>query len=422
VPIARASKIKCSPKLFEGIDCALRLPPHERPQSIDAFLAALGWQLAKPRPRKSAWRRVWISAPILITVSALAAIGYERQIAETAQYDAARGNAPKLWAYMDSCFICEFSAEANREKIALESDRARRAEDLRRYNLARGNVDTMREYLMACQIIEFCEDARRELTRIEGNLRDEEFYASARGNAAKLHEYLDWCGRACRHSDAAREEVRVLEAANNREAQVYRTALQCIRGPSACNPDDCLLPYQSAFPGGDHSLELKDEARRAADGPQCVQFRIFANKDMDGGDLGQPLRNIVYQACLSACKSHNECKAFSYDKWIKACYLKNSVTVQRSDPSSTVGVRQDLQPPPQATSPRKMERRGLEFSGNIYRNFMTGSRDSCSNICFQDPMCLAYTFRGGNCALFDDVDYASAEATAQSGVKLQPPR
>lgn len=43
VPIAQASKISCPPEVFDAIDQALRLPAHDRPQTMEDFARLLHW-------------------------------------------------------------------------------------------------------------------------------------------------------------------------------------------------------------------------------------------------------------------------------------------------------------------------------------------------------------------------------------------
>jgi serine/threonine protein kinase len=50
VSIAQASKIRCHPRVFAAIDGALKLPSQERPQSVDEFVAMLGWGAQQPQP------------------------------------------------------------------------------------------------------------------------------------------------------------------------------------------------------------------------------------------------------------------------------------------------------------------------------------------------------------------------------------
>jgi hypothetical protein len=49
------------------------------------------------------------------------------------------------------------------------------------------------------------------------------------------------------------------------------------------------------------------------------------------------------------------------------------------------------------------------------------SRDACSTACERESRCLAYTYSGGNCDLFDRTDFAERNESAQSGVKAQYP-
>jgi hypothetical protein len=145
------------------------------------------------------------------------------------------------------------------------------------------------------------------------------------------------------------------------------------------------------------------------------------NRDMDGGDLGTPLKNIDMAACQAACRTNGACVAVSFDKWNRWCFLKRAVAALRLEPQSDIAVRADHPVPAQVTAAVTMESFRALFPGSGYRTSDAKSRDACSDLCLKDARCLAYTLRANACTLFDQPAEYSRNSTALSGVKRQLP-
>lgn len=159
--------------------------------------------------------------------------------------------------------------------------------------------------------------------------------------------------------------------------------------------------------------------------PRKVSYATYPNADMEGGDLpGPPQLYGEQSACEQACTEATspECVGYAYDKWIKACYLKQSLTQLRLDPESSVVVR--------STSPRlgiqpgpvDIEAAGFRFNdtnNTPYASTSSPSRKACSQLCRSENACLGYQYEKSVCSRYDRLDTAAKDAKAQSGVKRQ---
>jgi serine/threonine protein kinase len=157
--------------------------------------------------------------------------------------------------------------------------------------------------------------------------------------------------------------------------------------------------------------------------PPAPTYVTYENRDIDGGDLPGTLPHLsgVDQAsCLSACNNTSGCIGFSYGKWDRACYLKQSLPDLRFEPNSTAVFKSGRQVPPNFGAPRKMERATRIFDGSRYSTSSASSRQACSDLCEAETSCLGYQYTGGSCWRYDRIDSATKDPSAQSGVKRQP--
>jgi serine/threonine protein kinase len=232
------------------------------------------------------------------------------------------------------------------------------------------------------------------------------------------------------------------------EPTLYQSALDCIRNSISCNPDACLTPYRSSIGFGDRYSSLRAEYDKIIQSPRCSQptsqppiiaaptiaprptyvpppptYVTYENRDVDGGDLPGALphlRDVDQQACASACDTTTGCIGYSYGKWDRACYLKQSFPDLRFEPNSTAALQSGQLVPPSFSAARKIEKTSRTFAGNRYSTSPASSRVSCSVICEREEACLGYQFTGGACWRYDRIDFATKDPSAQSGVKRQP--
>jgi serine/threonine protein kinase len=213
------------------------------------------------------------------------------------------------------------------------------------------------------------------------------------------------------------------------EQRLYDAALRCIRESTSCDADQCLNQYRSGIGIGDRYSSLREEYEKVKRSPRCapppprITYRTFENRDIDGGDLPGKLPHLTdvdQQVCQSTCDTTSGCIGYSYGKWDRACYLKQSLPDLRHEPNSTAAIRSGQQTPADFQSGKKMEKATRIFAGNRYSTSPAANREACSNICDSEVACLGYQFVGGSCWRYDRIDFATKDPKAESGVKRQP--
>jgi hypothetical protein len=153
------------------------------------------------------------------------------------------------------------------------------------------------------------------------------------------------------------------------------------------------------------------------------EFKTYDNWDISGADL-RTVKRVDHAKCVAACRSDERCRAYSYDKWNRWCFLKSGIGSLLLDPSSSTGVRGATgEPAVSELAPRLDRRSAKKFSGQEYRTAAGPSAESCETMCQQDTKCLGYTFVGSaqKCQLFERIDTFSNDRNAASGVKTQTP-
>ena len=127
---------------------------------------------------------------------------------------------------------------------------------------------------------------------------------------------------------------------------------------------------------------------------------------------------------MSACEGDAGCKAYSYDKWKRYCYLKGTLVPLVLNPSSLSGVRESIGKPEISELQLRMERtQARKFSGNELLFTTNSTLDSCESKCQQHESCVGLTFEKGTdaCRLFNSIAAPSREKNATSVIKTQAP-
>lgn len=158
--------------------------------------------------------------------------------------------------------------------------------------------------------------------------------------------------------------------------------------------------------------------------PSAVRISDFAtyeNFDLPHGDA-RKVRDVELRKCVALCKSDSACRAFSYDNWTKWCFLKSTVTQLTFDPTSTSGVRADLDKPQEATSAIRIEPLSSKrLKGQALRIASVHSTQECEKACEQEQACLGFTYStsGERCELFSKVETVVHDNRVSSGYKTQ---
>ena len=150
-------------------------------------------------------------------------------------------------------------------------------------------------------------------------------------------------------------------------------------------------------------------------------FTIYDNFDLPQGDLRR-LEGVELSKCVATCESDRECKAYSYDKWNRWCFLKSNIATLTLDPASISGVRKAVDVPQEATSPIRIEPLvSKALRGSSYRTSSLKSAQGCQQSCEQDRKCLGFTFTTSRqrCELFDNIKTVDRGSGVTSGYKTQ---
>ena len=162
--------------------------------------------------------------------------------------------------------------------------------------------------------------------------------------------------------------------------------------------------------------------------PPPAKYLFYEGKDIDGNDLAIQ-RSSSLELCSSACKERSGCRAFSYDKWNRWCFLKDTIPSEiRVEPNSIVAVISTASPRV-SSEPLVIEKYpNAKFVDAPYRNVTDVSFNGCSLECERDANCEVFTHssRSRQCELFRrPSEYfhqtGSNRGDYNSGVKRQKP-
>jgi hypothetical protein len=157
--------------------------------------------------------------------------------------------------------------------------------------------------------------------------------------------------------------------------------------------------------------------------PGNAVYTTYDNRDLYGNDL-RNVRGIDLSSCVSACRQESQCRAYSYDKWNRLCFLKSSAEEVRVDPRSISGLLQGMPIPRISSIPIRMERyRDKYFPGSGYRSLVSSSFEACEKACESEEACIAHSFQKTDhrCRLFDRTGEYFSNKSADSGAKRQSP-
>jgi PAN domain len=155
-----------------------------------------------------------------------------------------------------------------------------------------------------------------------------------------------------------------------------------------------------------------------------IAYKTLTNRDISGGDR-RTLTQVDMSACVAACRSDAECRAFSYDKWNRYCFLKSSLSKLYLEPRSITGIRQDVPVPETENKPARIDHYANRiFLGDGYRSASASSYESCRSARAGDSSCVVTTFLKdeNRCKFFNSTGEYFRNEKADSGVKTQAPR
>ena len=160
-----------------------------------------------------------------------------------------------------------------------------------------------------------------------------------------------------------------------------------------------------------------NEAAAAAD----TMVKTYENHDLSAVDYYK-LPDSSLSTCATSCETDKQCRAYTYDKWNRWCFLKSSVGTLRLDPQSVSGVKKGDGEPARSRAPADMERyRGKAFPYAGQSTSSAASLEDCEKRCQSAPSCLGITFftSSKQCRLMEDLGEYFSDPKADSSVKRQ---
>jgi hypothetical protein len=155
--------------------------------------------------------------------------------------------------------------------------------------------------------------------------------------------------------------------------------------------------------------------------PSGANYKSFDNLDIESSDVTK-LKTADLKDCSSACRQKDSCKAYTFDKWNRVCYLKSNIGVFKLNPRSSSGVREDVKAPNVSSGEIIMEHCHMKaFPGLGYKSTRVDKPETCELFCRTDELCVAYTFHSDqrSCQMFNSTDEYSSDNSAESGGKRQ---
>lgn len=152
-------------------------------------------------------------------------------------------------------------------------------------------------------------------------------------------------------------------------------------------------------------------------------FIPHENRDIQGRDFNK-IANTTLPACINVCAFDPKCRALSFDKWNKWCFLKSSSGPLRLDPATTTFIPDDEPAAVYSQASEVMEAFNERyFPGKGYQSRGPASKDLCQKFCVDDKKCVAFTFYKlpKRCDLFSETGEYFRDTRADSGVKRQKP-
>ncbi|MDB5533698.1 MAG: hypothetical protein JWO28_2013 [Hyphomicrobiales bacterium] len=306
--------------------------------------------------------------------------------------DSAGSDMAKLQYFVDRCAASSCGLEQEgRRRLGIERDRqAKLASERNAYQAAINDVDRLRLFVDNCRApaCTLEQEARARLDQMENaEIRSAGGYDETRLNA---------CLQYCRTASAKAEAARRLGAVRAEEVIYGRS-----RGDAsalASYARDCTACKLKA------AAETEAEALRQR---AAMRFVTYSGYDMYGGDMVGPtglvmMRDVDSSACQSACQTTQGCIGYSYDKWIRACYLKDTMVPLAMDPRAETFIRQDqARPTASGDAKRTCPIRSL-ILGDVLKAIAVTGPPACDEACVATTSCVAYTHRvtDNQCTLF----------------------
>jgi hypothetical protein len=152
-------------------------------------------------------------------------------------------------------------------------------------------------------------------------------------------------------------------------------------------------------------------------------FVTFDSADIYGGDFRR-VEQFDLEKCAASCSSSKRCKAYSFDKWNRTCFLKDRIGPLLLEPSSITGVRAGLQVERAISPPQFAKGANRGFSGKLLADMSVMNVESCEKLCAVEANCVTFSYRriANQCQLYSSAGEYLLQRGFDSGVKRQMPK
>jgi hypothetical protein len=198
--------------------------------------------------------------------------------------------------------------------------------------------------------------------------------------------------------------------------------MNCAKAPDR-NATDVLADLVKQFTA-DASAQPTPQSNEIVLQPSSKQqgpYTVYDNFDLPGADIRR-IEKVDTEKCAHECTTTEACKAYSFDKWNKWCFLKSSSATLVLEPSSLTAIKADAPKPQTSTAATRIDRRsGKSLIGSPLRDASVSSADECESTCRGEAKCVGYTFLKSHkqCKLFAGIESFASNSSASSGVKTQ---
>jgi hypothetical protein len=148
----------------------------------------------------------------------------------------------------------------------------------------------------------------------------------------------------------------------------------------------------------------------------------LAGRDAYGGDYTQ-LSGLIQPDCQSKCRADSQCRAFSYDRWNRVCYLKSTMGTLRLDPRIITEVIASEHLADDNSSPIMVPKKNKGFPDSGYNQSTVDTYDRCNILCLQDQDCNGFNYRESDhaCSLIQFPSEYNTVIGTDLGYKIQSP-
>jgi len=226
-----------------------------------------------------------------------------------------------------------------------------------------------------------------------------------------------WLSTAVSWSQATKlgcsaEELAAIRDLSLQKLRCQCFGLDCSAGTTPINPEP-VRPREA-------EISPEKKTYRVYEGRDLI-FISHANFDLVGTDLRRA-NGIDHNQCQTLCQSEIQCRAYTFDKWNRWCFLKSAVRALRLDPKYVSAIKNGTSKPPPSSVSITIERyRNKAFPWSGQEAHKTDTVEQCEARCKDATSCVAFTYfkQTKLCRLMAETGEYFSDPNADSGVKRQ---